>query len=174
MQYLKVLTILVTLAALAIPAPSVLAAREAACEPTLDRSHSVARHWDDVLLEAIRRDLPAPTIHSRNLYHVSAAMWDAWAAYDPAADGVFVDRKAGARDIEQARETAMSYAAYRILSERYKDSPGVEESHAGFDRLMAAMCLSTDRDRTRHRPSFEEPAKFADLMTRVRDETYGA
>jgi proline iminopeptidase len=25
-----------------------------------------------------------------------------------------------------------------------------------------------------HRPSFEEPAKFADVMTRVRDETYGA
>jgi pimeloyl-ACP methyl ester carboxylesterase len=29
-------------------------------------------------------------------------------------------------------------------------------------------------DHSGHRPSFEEPAKFADLMTRVRDETYGA
>ena len=36
--------------------------------------------------EAIRRDFPAPTVHARNLYHASAAMWDAWAAYDAAAE----------------------------------------------------------------------------------------
>src|SRR3954453_17902178 len=45
----------------------------------------VARVWDEAMLDAIRRDLPAPTTHARNLFHVSAAMWDAWAAYDPTA-----------------------------------------------------------------------------------------
>jgi len=48
---------------------------------------SVARVWDEALLDAIRRDVPAPTVHARNLFHTSAAMWDAWAAYDPQADG---------------------------------------------------------------------------------------
>ena len=142
----KVLAILVTLSALAIPAPTVLGANDDACEPTIDRSQSVARHWDEVLLDGIRRDLPAPTIHSRNLYHVSAAMWDAWAAYDPTADGVFVDRKVDTEgmseaQIQRARETAMSYAAYRILSDRYKASPGAEETLAEFDALMDSLCL---------------------------------
>ena len=61
----------------------------------------MARLWNEALLAAIRRDFPAPTVHARNLYHVSAAMWDAWAAYDPVADGVFVDE-----DIELADPTA--------------------------------------------------------------------
>ena len=39
---------------------------------------SVARRWDESLLDAIRRALPAPTVHARNLFHTSAAMWDAW------------------------------------------------------------------------------------------------
>ena len=57
-----------------------LAAAKPACVPTADRNHSVARLWDEALLDAIRRDFPRPTVHARNLYHVSAAMWDAWAA----------------------------------------------------------------------------------------------
>jgi len=36
-----------------------------------------------MLLGAIRRDVPAPTVHSRNLFHLSAAMFDAWTAYGP-------------------------------------------------------------------------------------------
>src|SRR5262245_45375773 len=77
---------------------------------------SLARVWDEALLDAIRRDVPAPTVHARNLFHTSAAMWDAWAAYDPDAQGYFVDEKhdaGNARDTEAAREAAISYAAYR-------------------------------------------------------------
>ncbi|MCJ7780624.1 MAG: hypothetical protein MUQ27_07345, partial [Acidimicrobiia bacterium] len=45
---------------------------EAACPPMTDHPDwSVARRWDEMLLEAIRRDLPAPTVHGRNLYHTS-------------------------------------------------------------------------------------------------------
>ena len=47
---------------------------------------------DEAVLDAIRRALPAPTVHARNLFHLSAAMWDAWAAYDPDAAGYFVER----------------------------------------------------------------------------------
>ena len=69
----------------------------ATCVRTTDPDKSVARLWDEALLDAIRRDFPAPTVHARNLYHTSAAMWDAWAAYDPVADGVFVNREDRAR-----------------------------------------------------------------------------
>ncbi len=56
-----------------------------ACEPVAAHpGWSVARRWDEATLDAIRRALPAPTVHARNLFHVSAAMWDAWAAHDPA------------------------------------------------------------------------------------------
>ena len=41
---------------------------------------SVARRWDEALLDAIRRALPNPPVHARNLYHLSAALWDASAA----------------------------------------------------------------------------------------------
>jgi len=42
---------------------------------------SIARQWDEVLLDAIRRDTPRPTVHARNLFHLSGVMWDAWRAY---------------------------------------------------------------------------------------------
>ncbi len=119
------------------PVPPVDAA---SCVRTADRDKSVARLWDEALLDAIRRDFPAPTVHARNLYHASAAMWDAWAAYDPVADGVFVSQKVAAADVAAAREEAISYAAYRVLSQRYRDSAGGAESLHQFDELMAALC----------------------------------
>jgi hypothetical protein len=97
---------------------------------------SVARVWDEALLDAIRRDVPMPTVHARNLFHTSAAMWDAWAAYDPRADGTFVDEKLEADDVQEAREAAMSFAAYRVLLWRYSRAAGLQET---FDQLVATM-----------------------------------
>ena len=64
---------------------------------------SAARRWDEAMLDAIRRALPAPTIHARNLFHTSAAIWDAWAVYDPHAAGYFVTEKHSASDVTAAR-----------------------------------------------------------------------
>jgi hypothetical protein len=50
-----------------------------------DRDPSVARLWNEALLASISRDVARPTVHARNLWHVSAAMYDAWAAYDDTA-----------------------------------------------------------------------------------------
>ena len=110
--------------------------------------HSVARVWDDTMLELIRQVVPAPTVHARNLFHTSAAMWDAWAAYDPTADGYFVTEKHTADDVQAAREAAMSQAAYRILLWRYatvSDLPTAEEQ---LDAVMADLCYPTDDDST--------------------------
>src|SRR5690349_8676861 len=110
------------------------------CVRTADTAeHSVARIWDEAILDAIRRDLPRPTVHARNLFHMSAGMWDAWAAYDPVASGYFVDEHQTADDIRAAREEAISYAAYRILSERYgtENAVGSEEDITQFDETLA-------------------------------------
>jgi hypothetical protein len=98
--------------------------------------HSVARTWNEVLLEAIRNDFARPTVHARNLYHVAAAMWDAWAAYDPKADPVLHREKRAPGNLQAQREEAISYAAYRLLSWRFANSPGAAETLQSFDDLM--------------------------------------
>ncbi len=111
------------------------------CEPET----SVVRTWNEEVLNAIRRDFPAPTVHSRNLYHLSALSWDIWAAYDDAATGVFVqaDRGAGLspEQIADERNEAIAYASHRLLSRRYESSVGRDESLASFNAALEAMCL---------------------------------
>lgn len=83
------------------------------------RAESVARQWNEALLEAVRLSFPDPPVHARNLFHVSVAMYDAWAAYDPVAVGYLHREEATAADVEAARNEAISYAALRVLAYRY-------------------------------------------------------
>ena len=84
---------------------------------------TVARRWNEALLDAIRRALPNPPVHARNLFHTSVAMWDAWAAYDPTATGYIVTEKLTASNVAAARDEAISYAAYRVLHARASSRP---------------------------------------------------
>ena len=118
------------------------------CVPRGMEGRSVPRIWNEVLLDAIRRDTPAPTVHARNLFHTSAAMWDAWAAYDPVADGYFVHEKHDAENIQAARETAMSFAAYRILLHRYSTAVGLGETFSQLAATMESLCYPLDNVRT--------------------------
>ena len=108
------------------------------------KGYSVARVWDEALLDAIRRDTPAPTVHARNLFHTSAAMWDAWAAYDPDAEGYFVDEKLESEDVQAAREAAISYAAYRVLLHRYSLASGLQETFDELTSTMESLCYRID------------------------------
>ncbi|MEM7313454.1 MAG: DUF6851 domain-containing protein [Planctomycetota bacterium] len=103
---------------------------------SMAHGQSVARQWNDALLEAIRIDFPAPTVHARNLYHTSAGMYDAWSTFDPIAQGHFVTEKNFNTDIVSARNEAVSYAAYRILSARYQLAVDPVGSQNIFDSLM--------------------------------------
>jgi ASPIC and UnbV/FG-GAP-like repeat/Domain of unknown function (DUF6851) len=114
------------------------------CTRTDLHGRSVARVWDEAMLDAIRRDLPAPTTHARNLFHVSAAMWDAWAAYDQKADGYFVTEKVKAPDVDAARETAISYAAYRVLLWRYAYGANVRVTFDELTRTLRSLCYRLD------------------------------
>ena len=116
----------------------------AGCERGDLEGHSVARAWDEELLSLIRQVVPAPGVHARNLFHLSAAMWDAWAAYDQAATGYVVTEKHRADDATAAREAAISYAAYRILDWRYATVADLGTAREQLDSVMASLCYRTD------------------------------
>lgn len=101
--------------------------------------HSVARVWNEAALFAIRRDQARPTIHARNLFHLSVAMWDAWAAYAPHSRGWLVTEKHRTNDRKGARAKAISYASYRLLRARFAASPGASASLAHFDAIMDSL-----------------------------------
>jgi hypothetical protein len=115
-----------------------------------DREVSVARIWNEVLLEGIRNDYARPTAHARNLWHSSAAMYDAWAAYDDTASTWLLGKtQAGfdceyappnpPRDRQAAREQAISFAAYRIIRHRFRNSPGADFVAQLADSTMAEL-----------------------------------
>ena len=91
--------------------------------------HSVARRWNDMLLASIRRDFGRPTVHARNLFHMSVAMWDAWAAFDDRAHPwVFTERHQAAD-----REAALKEGDLTAFAEAGADvlyAPGLPDMDA--------------------------------------------
>jgi hypothetical protein len=113
---------------------------DAGCTPADNPDWSVARRWDEALLDAIRRALPNPPVHARNLFHVSVAMWDAWATYDPQARGYVSTTKIASSNIERARQEAISFAAWGVLTERFENANGGEDSLAEFNDVLTSLC----------------------------------
>ena len=109
---------------------------------------SIAREWNEALLVAIRNDFARPTVHARNLFHISAAMYDAWAVYDDAAKtyllgdtlyefkNSFLGLPINELTLFNDQEKAISYAAYRLISHRFKDSPGILIINSYINDLM--------------------------------------
>ncbi len=122
---------------------------EAETGPGMLPMHSVARIWNETLLDAIRIDRPKPPTHARNLFHMSAAMWDAWATYDTDAIGYITTEKHTAADVLAAREEAISHAAFTLLMHRFPGGgfdtdgqpcqPGAEISQENFTATMQSL-----------------------------------
>ncbi len=114
---------------------------------------SVARRWIEVMLQAIRDDFARPTVHARNLFHLSAAMYDAWAAYSESAKPYLLgDADAAciptsvppAGDVRRAaQEEAISHAAWRIVRHRFRQSPNARRTRKNADTLMSALDYDT-------------------------------
>jgi len=118
--------------------PALVALCLALVSGTFAQEQSVVRKWNDQLLGAISRDFARPPIHARNLFHTSAAMYDAWAAYEPSAEPYLLGRTRGVyscsfdgvaisavpEDVVAAQEQAISFAMYRMLLHRFWNSPG--------------------------------------------------
>jgi len=106
----------------------------AAASPVIGQ-HSVARLWNDQMTQAIVNDVSLPPLHTRNYFHASAAMFDAWAAYDGSASQIFYHQKLTAPDIAAAQAEAISYAAYGVIKQRFVSGP--HGSAAGRAATMA-------------------------------------
>ena len=111
-------------------------------------SPSVARIWNLELLNAIRIDTPHPPVHARNQFSLSAAMYDAWAAYDSKAVGLSYRQKHTAPEVEAARQEAISYAAYTILRERFAGSLRGEETLLALRRRLEFLGFDPDKTST--------------------------
>lgn len=116
----------------------------------LQAQNSVAHNWIEINLEAVRKDFARPTVHARNLFHTSVAMYDAWAAYDSIADTYFLGKGLNGYDcpfdgvptpivVENARNEAISFAAYRMIHHRYTGSPGQVNTFLILDTMMTAL-----------------------------------
>jgi Na+-translocating ferredoxin:NAD+ oxidoreductase RnfD subunit len=131
--------------------PASPAKRQPAASPMLAsctrpnlHGQSIAEVWDATARAVLGAGNAAPPVAARDLFHLSAAMWDAWAAYDPTADGYFVTTKTQAADPLSARETAISYAAYRLLLSRASVGANLDRSFGLLTSRLRSLCLSPD------------------------------
>ncbi|MDX1471009.1 MAG: T9SS type A sorting domain-containing protein [Flavobacteriaceae bacterium] len=116
--------------------------------------HSIARIWNEAVLEAIRNDFARPTVHARNLYHLSVVMYDTWAIYDDPEFTYLIGKDlhgfsstlesfTPSESIEISRHKAISYAAYRLLNYRFQNAPDYAASKVIFDDIMATSGYDT-------------------------------
>ncbi|MBU2913352.1 MULTISPECIES: vanadium-dependent haloperoxidase [Reichenbachiella] len=87
---------------------------------------NIAYQWGKIALEATANDTdmfkPRPTITSRFLGLIFTSMFDAWTRYDQKATPVYltgVERRPMDELTLENKEIAISYAAYRAMSEYY-------------------------------------------------------
>ncbi len=113
----------------------------------LAAQQTIAREWNEAVLQTVREDLARPHVQARNLFYFSVALYDAWAAYDDEADPYLLGKTIGSytcpcqqvpqpKDPEAARREAMSFAAYRLLMARYSYSPRGAGALTRFREIM--------------------------------------
>lgn len=147
-----------------------------------DGTPSVAHVWTEALLFAIRHDFARPPVHARNIYHLAAAMYDAWAVHDPLARPLFLGtdlhpscavdvaaidayERMPAAPRAAARERSIAQAAWRLLRHRYAQAADARAVREHLDRLARAAGLAW-------RPGADDPA--GRLGARVADCLIGA
>ena len=101
---------------------------------------NLAYQWGELALTATANDTerfqPRPTITSRYLGLIFVSVFDAWSRYDEAAIPVYlegVDRRPAGEHSLKNKEIAISYAAYRAMSEYYYSD---QELFADFMREL--------------------------------------
>ena len=115
----------------------------------VEAQNSVARDWNEELLEAIRNDFARPTVHARNLFHSSLIMYDTWAIFNDSAETVFLGKSFGGyectfngistpSEIDNAIHEVMSYAMYRLLTHRFTNSPNANNTLESFTNLFSS------------------------------------
>ena len=120
----------------------------------VEGQNSVARDWNEELLEAIRNDFARPTVHARNLFHSSILMYDAWAIFDDDAETVFLGKSFGGYttnfngistsvNSNEAIHEIISYAMYRLFNHRFSNSPNATITLEDFTTLFESYGYDT-------------------------------
>jgi hypothetical protein len=115
-----------------------------------EASYSVARNWNEMLLQIIRNDFARPVVHARNLFQTSALMYDAWAVFDDTAETYLLGQTVDGfscpftgfqtkEPVDEARATVMSYAMYQFLQKRFESRPNINQ---GIDRFFLELGYS--------------------------------
>jgi len=145
---------------------------------------SVARAWNETLLDAIRNDFARPTSHARNLFHASAAMYDAWAVYNPPASTYFLgqtqangfhcafsdDQRAAfiasaSNDDERKKqvELTLSSAMYHLISHRFEQSPGATSTRLRLLRVLEELNTTINHNQT---PVLDNPEGLGSYLAK--------
>lgn len=108
---------------------------------------NLAYRWGEMALQATANDTerfkPRPTITSRYLGLIFIAVFDAWSRYDQNAIPVYlnhVERRPVGEHSLSNKEIAISYAAYRAMSEYYYSDIGL------FSGFMEVLGLDPKND----------------------------
>src|ERR1043165_564648 len=123
-----------------------LSACDNATAPPAPWQPSVVYQWDSVELIAIRHAHLGPPMVARALAVAHTAMYDAWAAYDPIANGTRLAgdlRRPQSERTTQNKNRAVSFAAYRALTDLFPaETPTFDELMHGL--AYDAADASTD------------------------------
>ena len=116
-------------------------------------SDNVVLKWNEQLLNTIRRNpkTTGPTVAARAIGILNTAIYDAWAPYDQKAVGTRLlgaYRQPSAQDTDANKNEAISYAAYRVLNDLFKDPTSVgaynqQMSDLGYDPLDTSTDTTT-------------------------------
>jgi hypothetical protein len=92
---------------------------------------NVVLQWNKAALQTIRYRRPWPTINARALAIAHTCMYDAWAAYDEKALATVLGgrlRRPAPERTEQNKTAAVSFAAYRCLSDLFPKDVAVYQA----------------------------------------------
>ena len=109
-------------------APAAASYRLRACTPETD-GRSIATVWAETAVDALRSGAASEPVQARDLFDLSAAMWEAWAK---------------APHVVSAQNAAISYAAYRVLLWQASFDPNLSRTFGLLTRELRALCYSPD------------------------------
>jgi hypothetical protein len=123
---------------IAAPAPVKVVATTVAkpdlpnCTPESRHGRSVARLWNDEAADVLRLAGVSEPVQARDLFDLSTAISQAWHATSG----------------QRSRETAISYAAYRLLVWRASYGANLDRTFPLLSERLRGLCLSPDFTRT--------------------------
>jgi Na+-translocating ferredoxin:NAD+ oxidoreductase RnfD subunit len=98
------------------------------CTPAPSEGRSIARIWNDEAVDVLRLGGASEPVQARDLFDLATTVSQAWHATSG----------------QQPRETAISYAAYRLLVWRASYGANLDRAFALLTGRLRGLCLSPD------------------------------